>query len=194
MIFVRTKSLYIFLLYALCGTGILFAGGHYEDRIGVVSADELYEYDFKLYDRIPKEIKEKLGYADSINAYWYSSKNDAKIFNKAYFYLKWNKIVQISLSSVMELESDFTFEEYKPEYVMKICKDAYGEPETERIRQLFASPEEPAENILVCTWKINNVLIKYYYLPYNDFNELKAAASGRESVAFGLRYFIQKDK
>ncbi|MDR1253066.1 MAG: hypothetical protein LBK62_13030 [Treponema sp.] len=193
MVFARSKCLCIFLLYALCGTGILFAGGHYEDRIGVVSADELYEYDFKLYDRIPREIKEELGYADSINAYWYNSENSAKIFNKAYFYLKWNKIVQISLSSVIGLESDFTLEEYKPEYVMKVCKDAYGEPETEW-KRYRSDADYPAGKSLACRWKINNVIVEYSYLPYNDFNELKAAALGRGSVAFHLRYFIQKDK
>jgi hypothetical protein len=184
----------IFLLYALFGNDILFAGGRNEGGIGVVSADELYEYDFKLNGRIPREIKKELMYADSVNAYYYKSENSLKIFDTVYFYMKWDRIEKIILYSYIDLEDDFTFEEYKPEYVMKICKDAYGEPETEWLRQPFTTPESPAEYTVRCRWEIDNITITYYYLPYNDFKKLKAVTSDRGMDMFSLNYFVQNGK
>jgi hypothetical protein len=188
MILASGKHFYVFLLCVLCWNGLLFAGGRNEDAIGVVSADELYEYDFKLNDRIPREIKKELKYADSINAYYYTSEDSEKIFDMAYFYLKRGRLVRIFLSSYINLRGDFILEEYKPEYVLKICKDEYGEPEMEWIKLPLVSSEEPAEYTLKCKWKIDNVTITYYYLPYKYFKEVKAATSGSGIGKFSLNY------
>jgi hypothetical protein len=181
----------------LFGHAMLFGNGNYEDNIGVVAADELYEYDFKLNDRIPKEIKKELRYVDSINAYYYTSVDSPKIFHTVYFFMRWGRIKKISLKSNIKLDGDFTRDVYKPEYIMKICKNAYGEPITEYRRNQHVGGLENGDsiegNFLISQWKINNIIVEYYYLSYDDFDALKLATLGKGEITFGLRYSIEKD-
>jgi hypothetical protein len=194
----KTYPLFNILLYKLFGHAMLFGNGNYEDNIGVAAADELYEYDFKLNDRIPKEIKKELRYVDSINAYYYTSVDSPKIFHAVYFYMNWGRIRKISLRSVIRIEDNFTWEDYKPAYVMKILKDAYGESETaytiSRFVDGFEGNDSAIYNQVICKWKINNVIIEYYYIPYNDYTKLKQLALGKGEITFGLRYSMVKDE